>query len=104
MDEELATLATGKELAIVNHPVSLVYHTLRSNFDGLLTSAPALLLISGTKVFIDWATRKGADGHLVHCGVCIAMVECQAAIINWDSPGYMRARAVIGKHLPQAEL
>jgi hypothetical protein len=101
LDEELANAnAVGDVIASdVYNPVSLLFHTLRSNADGLTGAAPSLVIILGSKLLVDWAIKKGVDPHLAHCAMCMTMTEMCAALLSYESPGYIRKRLLVGEHL-----
>ncbi|GMI53535.1 hypothetical protein TeGR_g6765 [Tetraparma gracilis] len=98
LDEELANANAGGDVIAsdVYNPVSLLFHTLRSNADGLTGAAPSLVIILGSKLLVDWAIKKGVDPHLAHCAMCMTMTEMIAALLNYESPGYIRKRLLIG--------
>jgi hypothetical protein len=101
LDEELANANAGGDVIAsdVYNPVSLLFHTLRSNADGLTGAAPSLVIILGSKLLVDWAIKKGVDPHLAHCAMCMTMTEMFAALLNYESPGYIRKRLLIGELL-----
>jgi hypothetical protein len=108
-DEEHTTAAIPRSVSVMqvihvmqttNHPVPLWYHTYKSNMEGLVSATPALALILGSKLLVDWLASKGGpwgDTMGARCTVCIAGVELLIMGLNYMSPGYVKKRLLLGK-------
>jgi hypothetical protein len=82
---------------IVYHPVSIMEHTGRANFEGLATCLPAIVLISASKAFSDFLVSRGGvwgDRHGVLCGICMCFYEAIFMLLH--DKAFIRMRLQVG--------
>jgi hypothetical protein len=79
LDEEQAIAATQSTVVggieTVDNPVSILYQVYRTNVEGLVSATPALALILGSKLLVDWLAAKGGpwgDTMGARCACCMA--------------------------------
>ena len=79
LDEEQAVAATQSTVVggieTVDNPVSILYQVYRTNMEGLVSATPALALILGSKLLVDWLAAKGGpwgDTMGARCAICMA--------------------------------
>jgi hypothetical protein len=68
----------ASELFTLEHPVSLSYHTFRTNVDGLISALPALIFMSISNIIVRAVlAREGiwGDRHSVLCTICMSSIE-----------------------------
>jgi hypothetical protein len=104
-DEQQAFAETPSSAAIIqiaDNPVSIWYHTLRVNVEGLVSAMPALALILSSKLLVDWLASKSLPwGDIMgsRCAICMSGVELAVMAMNYNLQGYVRKRILIGKAL-----
>lgn len=88
---------------VVHNPVSIWFHTFRTNAAGMISAGPAFLFIIGTKKLADWLTAQGgpwADMHGARCAICMACLEASLFAVNFKAANYAKKRLIIGKSPP----
>ena len=83
---------------IIHNPVSLFYHSMRSNFDGIVYAVPAGFFMIAANRFVDYLTSKGGvwgDRHAALCAVCMSLFELCTMLIN-GTKEYLIQRVVVG--------
>jgi hypothetical protein len=74
-EEQAAAQSTVGGIETVDNPVSILYQVYRTNVEGLVSATPALALILGSKLLVDWLAAKGGpwgDTMGARCAICMA--------------------------------
>jgi hypothetical protein len=72
--------SSGKTIEdmVVENPVSLQYHTFRTNVDGVVAAAPAVCLMLISKSIGEYVFARGGvwgDRHSIFCSTCVMSIE-----------------------------
>ena len=90
-----ATNSESNALEVTHNPVTLFNHTIRSNFDGIVSALPAAGMIILAYRFVGYVASRGGvwgDRHAALCALCMVMTEIIFCFGNSFEGGYMRKR------------
>jgi hypothetical protein len=97
-DDSITTMtSTSTQLYVVDHPVSLLNYTARSNLDSVISGLPASVLIYCSNLLVIFVISEGGiwgDSHAALCAVCMACTEAVFFIVNNIS--YAVRRLLVG--------
>jgi hypothetical protein len=85
-------------MEIIHYPVTILYHTFRTNFDALVAAGQALVLIIVSKLITTALMSKGGMWGNLHgalCANCMVTIELAMWLINGNKEGFISRRVCI---------